>query len=303
MTEKTTPRMRTAYLETVKPALQEKFQYGSAMQVPQPVKVVINMGLGQAIQNPKALEVALADLETITGQKAVPTKARKSISNFKLREGMSIGARVTLRDRRMWEFLDRFINVALPRIRDFRGVPTRLSGHGDYTLGLKDQLIFPEIEYDKVDEARGMNVTIVTTAKTDEEGRALLKALDGVPEAERGARFRVLAARDEDVCDLELFLGASVATLALGEIGQRLVELRRIEVGPQGVGDDQRRRAQFGEPPHLIHRGAALVGDRHLDGVRGGGVADHGVLAGDLVHESRCAKALRQRSACWRESR
>jgi large subunit ribosomal protein L5 len=180
MTEKTTPRMRTAYLETVKPALQEKFQYGSAMQVPQPVKVVINMGLGQAIQNPKALEVALADLETITGQKAVPTKARKSISNFKLREGMAVGARVTLRRERMWEFLDRFINVALPRIRDFRGVPTRLSGSGDYTMGLKDQLIFPEIEYDKVDEPQGMNVTIVTTAKTDEEGRELLSLL-GMP--------------------------------------------------------------------------------------------------------------------------
>ncbi len=180
MTEKTMPRLRETYTETVKPALQEKFEYPSAMQIPKPVKVVINMGMGKAIQNPKALEHAIADLETITGQKAVPTKARKSISNFKLREGMSIGARVTLRHDRMWEFLDRFINVTLPRIRDFRGVSTRLSGSGDYTLGLKDQLIFPEIDYDKVDEARGMNVTIVTTAKTDEEGRELLGLL-GMP--------------------------------------------------------------------------------------------------------------------------
>jgi large subunit ribosomal protein L5 len=180
MTEKTMPRLRSAYLEEVKPTLQEKFGYASAMQIPRPVKVVINMGLGQAIQNPKTLENALVDLATISGQKAVPTKARKSISNFKLREGMAIGARVTLRHERMWEFLDRFINVALPRIRDFRGVPVRLSGAGDYTLGLKDQLIFPEIDYDKVDEPRGMNVTIVTTAKTDEEGRELLSLL-GMP--------------------------------------------------------------------------------------------------------------------------
>jgi large subunit ribosomal protein L5 len=180
MTEKTMPRLRETYQETVKAALQEKFAYPSAMQIPKPVKVVINMGMGKAIQNPKALEQAIAELELISGQKAVATKARKSISNFKLREGMAIGARVTLRHDRMWEFLDRFINVTLPRIRDFRGVPTRLSGAGDYTLGLKDQLIFPEIDYDKVDEPRGMNVTIVTTATTDEEGRELLSQL-GMP--------------------------------------------------------------------------------------------------------------------------
>ncbi len=150
------------------------------MQIPKPVKVVINMGLGKAQANPKILESAVAELEAITGQKAVKTKARKSISNFKLREGVHIGARVTLRDRQMWEFLDRFINVALPRIRDFRGVSTRLSGAGDYTLGLKDQLIFPEIEYDKIDEPRGMNVTIVTSAPNDEEGRELLSLL-GMP--------------------------------------------------------------------------------------------------------------------------
>jgi large subunit ribosomal protein L5 len=176
----TTPRLREKYQGEISKELGEKFQYTSSMQVPKPVKVVINMGLGKAPTNPKLIEHALEELGAITGQKAVPTKARKSISNFKLREGMSIGARVTLRDRRMWEFLDRFINVALPRIRDFRGVPTRMSGHGDFTLGLKDQLIFPEIEYDKVDEARGMNVTIVTTAKNDEEGRELLRLL-GMP--------------------------------------------------------------------------------------------------------------------------
>ncbi len=174
------PRMREKYEETASAALLEKFAYTSSMQIPRPVKVVINMGLGKAQTNPKILESAVAELEAITGQKAVKTKARKSISNFKLREGVEIGARVTLRDRQMWEFLDRFINVALPRIRDFRGVSTRLSGAGDYTLGLKDQLIFPEIEYDKVDEARGMNVTIVTTATNDEEGRELLSLL-GMP--------------------------------------------------------------------------------------------------------------------------
>jgi large subunit ribosomal protein L5 len=174
------PRLRKIFEEDVTGALQEKFEFTSAMQIPRPLKVVINMGLGKAPTNPKILEHAVGELETITGQKAVKTKARKSISNFKLREGMDIGARVTLREDRMWEFLDRFINIALPRIRDFRGVPPRLSGRGDYTLGLKDQLIFPEIEYDKVDEHRGMNVTIVTSAKNDEEGKELLSLL-GMP--------------------------------------------------------------------------------------------------------------------------
>jgi large subunit ribosomal protein L5 len=174
------PRLREKFEQEATSALQEKFAYASSMQIPKPVKVVINMGLGKAQANPKILENAVAELETITGQKAVKTKARKSISNFKLREGVEIGARVTLRDRQMWEFLDRFINVSLPRIRDFRGVSTRLSGAGDYTVGLKDQLIFPEIEYDKVDEPRGMNVTIVTTATNDEEGREMLRLL-GMP--------------------------------------------------------------------------------------------------------------------------
>jgi len=174
------PRLREKFETECVSALQEKFEFTSSMQIPKPTKIVLNMGLGNASTNPKVLESALAELETITGQKAVATKARKSISNFKLREGMSIGARVTLRDARMWEFLDRFINITLPRIRDFRGLPTRLSGGGDYTIGLKDQLIFPEIEYDKVDEHRGMNITIVTTAANDEEGRELLRLL-GMP--------------------------------------------------------------------------------------------------------------------------
>ena len=174
------PRLRLKFEQEVVPALQEKFEFKSSMEIPKPVKVVLNMGLGNAPTNPKILESAVAELETITGQKAVRTKARKSISNFKLREGMDIGARVTLRDTQMWEFLDRFINFALPRIRDFRGVPTRLSGGGDYTIGLKDQLVFPEIEYDNVEEHREMNITFVTTAKTDEEGRELLAQL-GMP--------------------------------------------------------------------------------------------------------------------------
>ena len=174
------PNLRVKFETSVAPALMEKFEYSSSMQIPRPVKVVINMGLGRAPNNPKLLDAACADLEAITGQKAVKTQARQSVSNFKIRQGMQIGACVTLRDRRMWEFLDRFVNVSLPRIRDFRGLPARLSGSGDYTMGLKDQLIFPEIEYDKVDEPRGMNVTIVTTAVNDEEGRELLRLL-GMP--------------------------------------------------------------------------------------------------------------------------
>jgi large subunit ribosomal protein L5 len=174
------PRMQGIYEESVRAALQEKFGYTNPMMVPKPTKIVLNVGMGRAIQNPKALEGALADLETISGQKSVKTLARKSISNFKLRAGMPIGACVTLRGDRMWEFMDRFINFTLPRIRDFRGVPARLSGRGDYTIGLKDQTVFPEIDFDKVDEARGMNVTFVTTANTDEEARELLSLL-GMP--------------------------------------------------------------------------------------------------------------------------
>ncbi len=174
------PRLREIYEQDVRSALQEKFGFDNPMMIPKPTKVVLNMGLGKALQNPKVLESAVRELETVTGQKAVTTNARKSISNFKVREGMSIGARVTLRGERMWEFMDRFINFTLPRIRDFRGVPTKLSGSGDYTMGLKDQLVFPEIDYDKVDEPRGMNITFVTTAKNDEEGRELLSQL-GMP--------------------------------------------------------------------------------------------------------------------------
>ncbi|MCB1150010.1 50S ribosomal protein L5 [bacterium] len=173
-------RLQKIYEADVRSALQDKFGYTNPMMIPKPTKIVVNMGVGKAIQNPKLLESAVEELETITGQKAVKTASRKSISNFKVREGMNIGARVTLRGERMWEFMDRFINFTLPRIRDFRGVPNRLSGSGDYTMGLKDQLVFPEIEYDKVDEPRGMNITFVTTAKTDEEGRELLRKL-GMP--------------------------------------------------------------------------------------------------------------------------
>jgi len=177
---KSMPRMKESYDQDVRAALKEKFGYDNPMMIPKPTKIVLNVGAGRAIQNQKMLESAVVELETITGQKAVKARARKSISNFKLREGMEIGARVTLRGERMWEFMDRFINFTLPRIRDFRGVTTRLSGSGDYTIGLRDQLVFPEIDYDKVDEPRGMNVTFVTTAKTDEEGRELLRLL-GMP--------------------------------------------------------------------------------------------------------------------------
>jgi large subunit ribosomal protein L5 len=174
------PRLRVHYEETVVPALREKFGYENPMRIPRPTKVVLNMGMGRATQNPKLLEGALADLATIAGQKPVKTTAKTSISNFKIRQGMAIGARVTLRGERMWEFLDRFINLALPRLRDFRGVPPKFSGSGDYTLGLRDQMVFPEIDYDKVDAPRGMNLTIVTTARNDEEGRELLKLM-GMP--------------------------------------------------------------------------------------------------------------------------
>ncbi len=174
------PRLREYYEQSVMTALQEKFGYTNRMMIPKPVKVVLNMGMGKAVQNPKLLDGALADLGTVSGQLPVTTYAKKSISNFKIRQGMPIGARVTLRGERMWEFLDRFINFALPRLRDFRGVPTKLSGSGDFTLGLKDQVVFPEIDYDKVDAPRGMNLTIVTTARNDEEGRELLKLM-GMP--------------------------------------------------------------------------------------------------------------------------
>jgi len=163
------------------PKLMEKFAYRNPMQVPKIEKVVLNMGVGEAIQNPKSLDGAVADLRAISGQKPVITKAKASIAGFKLREGMSIGCKVTLRGERMYDFLDKLINVALPRVRDFRGVsPKAFDGRGNYTLGIKEQLIFPEIDYDKIDKIRGLEVVIVTTAKTDEEARELLRLM-GMP--------------------------------------------------------------------------------------------------------------------------
>ena len=168
-------RLKEIYNNEIMPAMQKKFGYKNVMQIPKLDKIVINMGVGEAKDNAKALETAVKDMEIIAGQKAVTTKARKSIANFKLREGVAIGCKVTLRGDRMYEFADRLINLALPRVRDFRGVnPNAFDGRGNYALGIKEQLIFPEIEYDKVDKVRGMDVIFVTTAKTDEEARELL---------------------------------------------------------------------------------------------------------------------------------
>jgi len=174
-------RMKEKYTKEVAPALTKAFQYKNVMQVPRVEKVILNIGLGEAMDNPKALEAAMGDLTTIAGQKPVMTKARKSIANFKLREGRIIGTKVTLRGEKMWAFLDRLLNTALPRVRDFRGVsPEAFDGRGNYTLGLRDQLIFPEIEYDKIVKLRGMEVTIVTTAVSDDHARLLLQLL-GMP--------------------------------------------------------------------------------------------------------------------------
>ena len=173
--------MQERYQQEVAPALQNAFNYRNVMEIPKVHKVVVNIGLGEAMTNSKALDAAIIDMTTITGQKPIQTKARKSIANFKLREGVIIGVKVTLRGDRMWAFLDRLLNVALPRVRDFRGVSAEaFDGRGNYTLGLKDQLIFPEIEYDKIDKLRGMEITIVTTAKNDEHARAMLRFL-GMP--------------------------------------------------------------------------------------------------------------------------
>jgi large subunit ribosomal protein L5 len=169
-------RLKEDYKARVAPALTEEFGYQNPMQVPTISKIVINMGVGEASQNRKEIEGALADMTAIAGQKPVMTKARKSIANFKLRDGMVVGCSVTLRGERMWEFLDRLVNIALPRIRDFKGVsPKSFDGRGNYTLGVKEQIIFPEIDYDKIDKVRGMDITICTTANTNDEGRALLK--------------------------------------------------------------------------------------------------------------------------------
>jgi large subunit ribosomal protein L5 len=171
------PRLRLRYDAEVRAALKEQLGLANIMQVPRLEKIVVNMGVGQATQQASLLEGAVADLTTITGQKPLVTKARKSIAGFKLREGVAIGAKVTLRGDRMWEFLDRLISLAIPRVRDFRGLPPNsFDGHGNYTFGVNEQLIFPEIDYDKVDTIRGMDITIVTTARTNDEGRALLAA-------------------------------------------------------------------------------------------------------------------------------
>ncbi|NLX64111.1 MAG: 50S ribosomal protein L5 [Clostridiaceae bacterium] len=175
------PRLLDKYKNEVAPALQSKFNYKSPMQIPKLVKVVINMGVGEVKDNPKAIETAANEIAAITGQKAVVTKAKKSVAAFKVREGMSIGCKATLRGNRMYEFVDKLFNIALPRVRDFRGVnPDSFDGRGNFTLGIKEQLIFPEIDYDKVDRIHGMDITFVTTAKTDEEAKELLTLL-GMP--------------------------------------------------------------------------------------------------------------------------
>ncbi len=174
-------RLQDKYQNEVVPALMQRFAYGNQMEVPKLEKIVVNMGVGAAIQEAKALDSAVSDLAKITGQKPVVTKARKSIANFKLREGMSIGCKVTLRGTRMYEFFDRLVSIALPRVRDFRGVSaSSFDGRGNYTLGVKEQLIFPEIEYDKVERVQGMDIVIVTTAKTDEESKEFLRLM-GMP--------------------------------------------------------------------------------------------------------------------------
>ena len=174
-------RLKEFYSQEVAPAMMKKFGYKNVMEIPKVEKIVVNMGVSEAVGNPKVLDAAVADLTQISGQKPIVTKAKKSISAFKVREGMSIGTKVTLRGERMYHFMDKLLNVALPRVRDFRGIsPKAFDGRGNYTLGVKEQLIFPEMEYDKIDKIRGMDITIVTTANTDEEARELLKLM-GMP--------------------------------------------------------------------------------------------------------------------------
>ena len=175
------PRLKTRYREEVAPALMKKYSYKSPMQIPKIDKIVISVGAGDCKDNQKALDAVIKDISAIAGQHAVPTKARKSVANFKLREGQTVGVKVTLRQDRMWEFLDRLFNVALPRVRDFHGInPDGFDGRGNYSLGLKEQIIFPEIDYDKIEKLRGMNIAITTTAQTDEEARELLRLM-GAP--------------------------------------------------------------------------------------------------------------------------
>ena len=183
------PTLKTRYQEEIAPSLMSKFQYKSVMQIPRLEKIVVNVGCGDCKDNAKGIEAIVREISQITGQHAVITKSRKSVANFKLREGMKVGVKVTLRQDRMWEFLDRLLNVALPRVRDFRGIsPDAFDGRGNYSLGLKEQIIFPEIDYDKIEKLRGMNIAITTTAKTDEEARELLRLL--------GAPFATGAAKD-----------------------------------------------------------------------------------------------------------
>ena len=185
MADNKMPNLKAKYRAEVAPALMQKFGYKSTMQIPRLDKIVINVGCSEARENPKVLDAVVRDLTTISGQQAVITKAKKSVANFKLREGMPIGAKVTLRGDKMWEFLDRLFSVALPRVRDFRGISADgFDGRGNYALGIKEQLIFPEIEYDKIDKIRGMDIVMVTTANTDEEARELLKLI-GAPFATR----------------------------------------------------------------------------------------------------------------------
>jgi large subunit ribosomal protein L5 len=178
-------RLQKLYLDEVRPQLMEEFGYRNIMEAPRLRKIVVNVGVGEGVENAKALDNAVRDVSTITGQQPVITRARKSIASFKLREGRPIGVKVTLRGERLWAFLDRLCNVALARQRDFRGVPDTFDGHGNFTLGLREQLVFPEIDYDSIDKIRGMEISIVTTARTDEEGRRLL-ALLGMPFRRRG---------------------------------------------------------------------------------------------------------------------
>ena len=192
MSDQPTPRLKVRFAKEIRSRLQQELGYANPMQVPRLDRVVLNMGVGDALKDGRMLEAAVDDLTTITGQKPVITKARKSIAGFKLREGMAIGAKVTLRGDRMWEFIDRLVAIAIPRIRDFRGLnPSAFDGRGNFTLGLTEQLIFPEIDYDKVVKVRGMDITVVTTANNDEEGRALLVALgfpfEGIPVVQAAA--------------------------------------------------------------------------------------------------------------------
>jgi large subunit ribosomal protein L5 len=181
--EKTLPVLQARHREEIVPQMMEDFGYDNVMQVPTVKKIVVNIGMGEANDNPKTLDYAVDTVRTITGQQPIITRARKSIAGFKLREGRAIGVKVTLRGERMWALLDRLVNVALPRIRDFRGVPAKLDGRGNYTVGLREQLIFPEVDFDSIDKVRGMEITIVTSAENDDEGRRLLKLL-GMPFAE-----------------------------------------------------------------------------------------------------------------------